>query len=401
MIRTAIRAGLVAIVAALASAPAASAAERRHGAPLDATLQPYLARHGLPALAAAVAVKGRIVASGTVGTRRAGSNVPVAIGDRFHLGSNTKAMTSLLAAMLVEEGALAWTSTVGERFPELATAFAPDVAGITLEQLLSHTSGIPGDSEQHGKLLAESFAQDALNLDELRYWVAGRLVAQKLTGKPGERFEYANMGYLLASAMLERAAGRTWEEMIVERVFAPLALLSAGLGPQARLGRVDAPLGHVAREGQPPKPMLAGPNGDVPAVLGPAGNAHMSILDFARWAAWNAGEGKRGPKLVRPETLRKLHTKVIDIPPKPDAEPGTPGLGAYGFGWGTVTVPFAREPLLYHGGSNTMNLAHIHVQPARDFAMVMATNVGGRQAEEALRGLARDLYERFAPRQGR
>ncbi|MCK6453387.1 MAG: beta-lactamase family protein [Alphaproteobacteria bacterium] len=398
MTRNPLRAGVVAIAAALLLAPAASAAERLHGKSLDAALQPYLARHGLPALAAAVAVKGRIVASGAVGTRRAGTNIPVAIDDRFHLGSNTKAMTSLLAAMLVEEGALGWGATVGERFPELGKAFAPDVAGITLEQLLSHTSGIPGDNAAQEKLLAESYEQDALNLDELRYWVAERLVALPLKSKPGERFEYANMGYLLASAMLERAAGRTWEEMIVERIFAPLGLRTAGLGPQARPGRVDAPLGHVAREGAPPKPMLAGPNGDVPAVLGPAGNAHMSILDFARWAAWNAGEGRRGPGLVRAETLKKLHTKAIDIPPRPDAAPGTPGLGSYGFGWGTVSEPFAPEPILYHGGSNTMNLAHVYVQPARDFAMVMATNVGGRRAEDAFKALAKDLYERFAPR---
>jgi hypothetical protein len=40
----------------------------------------------------------------------------------------------------------------------------------------------------------------------------------------------------------------------------------------------------------------------------------MSILDFARWAGWNAGEGKRNPALVKPETMRKLHTPVITMP---------------------------------------------------------------------------------------
>src|SRR5207237_6094031 len=145
------------------------------------------------------------------------------------------------------------------------------------------------------------------------------------------------MGYILAGAMLERVSGKTWEELIVERVFQPLGLKSAGLGPQSTLGRVDAPLGHVPLPNGTLKPMLAGPNGDNPEVIGPAGTAHLSVLDFATWAAWNAGEGKRGPSLVRLETLRKLHTKGIDMPPKPDAPVGTPSPGSPGSGW--VTVP--------------------------------------------------------------
>src|SRR5262245_65930513 len=84
------------------------------------------------------------------------------------------------------------------------------------------------------------------------------------------------------------------------------------------------------------KAFFAGTNGDSPPILGPAGIAHMSVLDFARWAGWNAGEGKRGPALVRPETMRKLHTPVISMPPKPDAPPGTPPGGWYGLGWGQV-----------------------------------------------------------------
>jgi hypothetical protein len=131
-------------------------------------------------------------------------------------------------------------------------------------------------------------------------------------------------------------------------------------------------------------------------MLGPAGTVHLSILDFAKWAGWNTGEGKRGPALVSPETLRKLHTPVIDIPPRPDAEPGTPPPGEYGLGWGTVSLPFAPEPLILHGGSNQMNLAYILLQPSADFGIVMGTNAGGDQADSALKALAQELYQRFA-----
>ena len=196
--------------------------------------------------------------------------------------------------------------------------------------MLSHTSGIPSDNETHEKLLLQSYAQEGLNLDELRYWLVKELVQQPLQSPPGTKFAYANMGFVLAGAMLERVAGASWEELVATRVFDPLGLKTAGFGPQSSPGRVDAPLGHKAQPDGTLKPMLAGPNGDNPAVLGPAGTVHLSILDFAGWAGWNAGEGRREPALVRPETLRKLHTPVIDMPPRPDAKPGAPSRGGYG-----------------------------------------------------------------------
>ena len=83
-------------------------AEPRRGASFDPILQSYLQRYDLPALAAAVIKNGEIIASGAVGTRRAGTNSPVTIDDRFHIGSDTKAMTALIAAMLVEGGKIRW-----------------------------------------------------------------------------------------------------------------------------------------------------------------------------------------------------------------------------------------------------------------------------------------------------
>jgi len=388
-------AGLAAIAAAapkqvLAAAPADAAS-------LDAMLRPRLAQHNLPALAAAALTEGKIVAAGAVGTRRAGSDIPVTLDDKFHIGSDTKAMTALLAGMLVESGKLRWDTTVAEIYPELTGTMRDDVKTVRLDQLLSHTSGIP-DNDALDKLLAQSFTQLDLNLDELRYWLIERALAQPLQSPPGERFAYSNMGYTLAGGMIERIAGATWEELVATRIFDPLGLNSAGFGPQSSLGRIDAPLGHRIRADGSLKPMLAGPNGDNPNILGPAGTAHLSILDFARWAGWNAGQGRRGPPLVSAETLRKLQTPVIDIPPRPDAKPGTPPPGRYGLGWGTVAVPFAPEPLVFHGGSNEMNLAYVMLRPQTDFAMVMATNISGPVADEGLRALGAELYQRFAPK---
>jgi CubicO group peptidase (beta-lactamase class C family) len=62
----------------------------------------------------------------------------IAVGDRFHLGSDTKAMTAMLCGILVDEGKLKWSQTLGETFPELKKSMHPQYQAVTLEQLLTH-----------------------------------------------------------------------------------------------------------------------------------------------------------------------------------------------------------------------------------------------------------------------
>ncbi|MFO0874193.1 MAG: serine hydrolase domain-containing protein [Phycisphaerales bacterium] len=363
-------------------------------ASLNDVLTPFLAKYELPAVAAAVVKDGTIAAAGAVGTRRAGQDIPVTLEDRFHIGSDTKAMTALLAGMAVDEGLLRWTTTVGEAFPELASTMNPKLAGVTLRQLLSHTSGIAGDNAELVELYEKSASQDG-NLDDLRLWVIKQWSSKPMASEPGSTFAYSNLNFIIAGSMIERAYRTTWEELVTERVFVPLGLTTAGLQSQSSYGKVDAPLGHITIDGKQ-KAILAGPMCDEMAVVGPAGMAHMSVLDFARWAGWNAAEGKRGPALVRAETLKLLHTPVVSPPPRPDAAPGTPARGDYCLGWGKVSVDWAPSPLVHHAGSNSMNLAHIWVDPEHDFAMVVVTNISNRKADEALFAIAPKLYEQFS-----
>jgi CubicO group peptidase (beta-lactamase class C family) len=367
---------------------------------LDSLLLPYLSKYELPALAAAVVKDGKIISVGAVGTRRAGETIPVTINDRFHLGSDTKAMTSLMMAILVEQGKLRWDSTIGEIFPERAKKMSPSFKDLTVLQLLSHTSGIPSDntsreSDVFTKCIADYSSYPNGNLNDIRYWLVSEWVKLPLPSRPGKKFEYSNINYTIAGAIIERIEKKSWDELIVERVFKPLHLETAGLGAQASLGKIDAPLGHAIIDGKI-KAFLAGPFADNPPVIGPAGIAHMSIIDFAKWAGWNAGEGKRGPNLIRPETMRKLHSPVITIAAAPDAPPGTPPRGKYALGWGEMTFPWAPSPLISHNGSNGMNLALILLDTKRDLAIVILTNMGGEKADEALKELSRDLYVNHA-----
>ncbi|WP_034292392.1 serine hydrolase [Herbaspirillum sp. RV1423] len=363
---------------------------------LDQTLTPYLIQYKLPALAAAVVQNGRIVGAGAVGTRKVGSGIPVTVNDRFHIGSDTKAFTATLAGILVDRGAMAWTTTVGEVFPELAPKMDPGFRSITIRELLSHTSGIPADNAEFMDVLAKSVFEEG-NLDDLRYWAVQQWMSKPLQAQPGQRFAYSNMGYTIAGAMIERVARKSWEELINEWIFDPMELKTAGLGSQAQIGRVDAALGHVMVGEDTAKAFMAGPGDDNPQIIGPAGLAHMSVLDFARWAGWNAGEGKRGPDLLKPGTLKLLHAAVIDMPSVQNPAPGTPAAGKYALGWVVVKMDWAPQPLVFHGGSNQKNLAHIWFSAEKDFAMVVVTNIASSGANDALFAVAEKLYKQFAP----
>ena len=385
----------LALLGALPALPLPALSAVPGKADLTATLEPLRTRFALPALAAAVARAGVIVAASATGVRAHGTDIRVTLGDRFHLGSDTKAMTATLAGMAVEAGKLHWTATIGEVLGAEIPDLNARLAAVTLEQLLSHSSGIPSDSESMAGIYFNTDAFD-YNLMPLRLRAIRAFRSHVLVSPPGKEFHYANMGYVIVGAMLEKATGIPWEELITRRVFEPLRLTTAGLGPQATTGRIDAPVGHRV-DGKKITPMLWGPAADSPPMLGPAGVAHMSITDFATWAGWNAGQGQRAPALVKPETLAYIHRPRIDTGKIPNPRPGEPSEGRYALGWGLIEFSWAHQPLLVHNGSNSMNLAKIVVDTKNDIGVVAATNFPGAQAEDALNAVTRTLYRQFAP----
>jgi CubicO group peptidase (beta-lactamase class C family) len=384
---------LAALLTAVAAGPAIAAASAS-GAALDSDLSPLREKFGLPALAAAVVKSGAIIASGATGVRALGRTERVTVNDRFHIGSDTKAMTATLAGMMVEAGKLSWTTTIGDSLGADTPHINPALAKVTLQQLLSHTSGIPSDTQEIADIY---FSADALkyNIAETRRLAFAKWKDKPPATPPGLAFHYANLGYMIAGMMVERSAELAWEELIVERIFAPLALTSAGIGPQATVGKLDAAVGHDV-EGDKITPMLWGPAADVPPLLGPAGATHMSVLDFAAWAAWNAGAGERGPALVKPETLAEIHRPRISTGKLPNARPGTPQEGQYALGWGVVKFDWTEAPVLTHNGSNGFNLAKIFVDVGHDLGIAIVTNIAGEKADDATNALMKSLYTRFA-----
>lgn len=364
---------------------------------LTSQLEDIRAKYELPSLAAAVTKGGRIVAKGVTGKRMLGGEVATKIDDRFHLGSDTKAMTATIAAMMVEDGKLSWTSTIGDvlgpDMPGLTTAFSK----ITLEQLLSHSSGIPTDDEELIELYFSAKGYDYSIQGYRRHIIAAWGSKHSPKVPEGSPFQYANFGYVIAGAMIEKVSGEAWESLITTRIFELLGLTTAGLGPQATFGRYDAAIGHKIDDDGKIIPMPWGPAADVPAVIGPAGTAHMSISDFAIWADWNAGGGRRGPALVKPESVERLHRAVVTTPEIKNPKPGTPKTGQYALGWGLAKMDWTSRPVLTHNGSNSLNLATILVDPADDLGIVVTTNFPGEKADAAVLEMAEWLYRRYGP----
>src|SRR5215204_6169241 len=128
--------------------PAGSSEGDNASVNVDAVLQAILGRGGERFGMAAAVLRGeRIIAQGVAGVRKSGTAERITIADQFHLGSNTKAMTATLVAMLVEEGRLNWTTTLGEVFAGAVKPMHPAWQKVTLRQVLAHRAGLRLDPD--------------------------------------------------------------------------------------------------------------------------------------------------------------------------------------------------------------------------------------------------------------
>jgi CubicO group peptidase (beta-lactamase class C family) len=340
-------------------------------------LEPIRKKFKLPALAAAAVKDGRAVALGAVGVRRAGGNERVELNDRFHIGSNTKSMTATLCALLVEQGKLKWESTIGDVFDDQADKILPAYHAVTLEQLLTHRSGIK-DGSGVSAVWRKIWGLSGPMLEQRRKFVELTL-AREPAAAPGKKHIYSNYGFTIAGAMCERVTGKSWEELMRELLFIPLEMTTAGFGSPGDAKKVDHPWGHLTDIKW--KPVPPGPKADNPAVIGPAGTVHCSLADWAKYAAFHL-RGERGAEPRLPaEVFKKLHTPLPDDPDN------------YAYGWVAMWRPWGGGKVLWHNGSNTMWMAVIWLAPNKDRAYLAATNVGNAKSYPACDAAISKLIE--------
>ncbi len=331
-------------------------------------------RDHLPALAASLVVEGRVAVASAVGVRKVGSPERATRDDAFHIGSITKTMTATMIGALVDRGRMRWDMTLGELFPELLPNMQPLYRGVTVTQLLSHTSGMPYTPRRH----ETAGASDVREEQARRYQYVEFAVVDPPEAPPGAKMIYGG-GPVIAACAAERITGRSYEQLMREFVFDPLRMRTYGYGNTEHRDRVDAPWEHTLREGVAvPVEMPASYAHDARAPVGK--NGHSSVIDLGAFAAAHLRGDRGDDPLLSPETFRFLHTAVIH---------------GWGPGWEVTTVPWAEGRVLAHNGSNGRNESLCHVLLDEGYAVSVVTNVGGHDAGAALGKVTHFLATRF------
>lgn len=338
--------------------------------PAQQVVDSLLRAYHLPALAVAIIEPHRI--RYVVGGRRRNDQPALAqLTDYWHLGSNTKGITSFVAARLVERGKLRWDTKLLEMVPELRGHVLPAYEAATLGTLLTHRAGIRPYNTGPEISALPVFTGD-ISQQRLQF---AQFVLQQSPVVPGAKpYAYSNAGYALAALMLERATHRTWEQLV--------ARTCRRLGLRERLGfpnRQDAaqPWGHWLQRDQDSVLTALGPaiKYRIQPVLAPSGDVAMPLPDYARFVQLHL-QGLLGQNnYLRASSYQLLHF----------------GQPAYAYGWSVSKVAGTDEPVSLHDGSAGTFFCHTIIFPSERAAYVVITNSGEAAAEEASYALRRRL----------
>ena len=404
--------------------PAGSSEEDNAPVNVDAILQSILGRGGERFGMAAAVLRGeRIIAQGAAGVRTRGTAERITLNDRFHLGSCTKAMTATLVAMHVEEGKLNWTTTLGELFADTVKPMHPAWEKVTLRQVLAHRAGLRFEPDGLAQVFNElvrphrafHFLKAVCNgtLPQQRLEIARQALSRPPGIRPDTKFYYSNVGYVLVGAALEQLTGRAWEELMRERLFQPLGISTGGFGPPGTADKTEQAWGHSQLLGKPLDPRS--PAAEIPLFNGPAGLAHMTVTDWAKFIALHLRGDPANPHcqaaLLKLDTFAEMHAvapattskgwviRGLNFLATGDAAPAV----AYRAGWFISTASWAKGARpgdtgrrLWHAGSNGRWNCGVVIAPEIDFAVLVACNRG--IAVWKTRQTVKALIRTFAPK---
>lgn len=343
---------LVASSAAMAVVPdrddgRGAGGQEQADAALDRALEGLIATRGGPPGVIAVVQRGPDRKVHAFGTGDLKGGRPMRVGDRMRIASAAKAFSGGVALSLVSERELSLGDTIGERLPALPDAWS----GVTLRQLLQHTSGLPDFSQTRAfrKALLASLTRSPPP-EELLSFVESR----PLRFDPGSRYKYSNSDNVVVGLMVEAATGTSYERQLREQVYEPL-----------ELGKTSLPRGVDLEE-----PFIHGYDND-PSQWPPE---DVSEVVAAGWA-WASGgivstpadlntfaRGYVGGKLFNPRT-RARQRQVVE---GGRSEPPGPGQNSAGLG-----------VFRYETGCGTM---WGHTGNTLGYTQFMAASPGGRRS---------------------
>lgn len=361
---------------------------------LDAVLREAVAAGEVPGVVALAADAGGELYRGAFGRRAVDDPAPMTADSLFWIASMTKAVTSVMAMQLVEEGRLALDAPLGGLLPGLA---APqvlegfDAAGrpllrparqpVTLRRLLTHTAGFSYNTWNP----AIGRFMEATGLPSTRTHRLAALDAP-LVFDPGERWEYGINTDWVGRAV-EAAGGQRLEAAVVERIAGPLGMADTGYQPgpaqlarRARAHQRGAE-GRLAPIDFPPAPPPE------PEFFGGGGGLFSTGPDYIRFLRMLLGGGVlEGVRLLRPESVaemgrnqigalefRPMRTALPALSNDFDPFPGVVKRWGLGFLINETAVPGRRAAgsLAWAGLGNTW----FWLDPASGIAGVLMTQI--------------------------
>jgi serine beta-lactamase-like protein LACTB, mitochondrial len=299
-----------------------------------------------PGIAIAVAVGDRIVWSEARGYADLGRKLAARPDTLFPIYSASKAITGTAAQKLVEEGKLRLDATVGTYLPE---APAP-LKDVPVSNVVSHTAGIRDYWPFEWYWV--SCKHCATTTEALRFFIN-----DELDFEPGSQFGYSSYEYVLLSAIMERAAGKPFNDLLDSEVFQPAGMRSASLAslPGAASDRAVF-YDQGLRGGFIPQRWI-----DNSCKYG-AGGIWATSEDLARF-----GSAILGGKIISKEGVGRIFTSFKTADGKPVD---------YGMGWG-VNKAVGTHRYAGHSGGGLGGRAAIVVFPDDGVAVGIAANFEG------------------------
>jgi CubicO group peptidase (beta-lactamase class C family) len=307
--------------------------------------------------AALVALDGRVILArgyGSADSEFAEENRP---DTRFYIGSITKQFTAAAVMLLVEREQLGLEDSVGELLEEYAGGH---LGGVTVHQLLSHTSGIADYTRIPEVLLRRTSAMSPTEL-------LGTIENRSLLFEPGSDFAYSNTNYLILGLIIERVAGQSYEAFLHQHIFNPLKMKDTGYG-RREIGMPDRALGYTVDSSG--RPMVAA-RVDL-SVLHTAGALYSSVMDMHRWDSALYAEA-----VLSNESVRRMLTPV---------------LAGYAYGW--VVDSLYGRVRTYHGGFLDGFNATFERWTADRLCVVVFSNEDKAPVRKMARALAAIVFDR-------
>jgi len=312
---------------------------------IGAMLQRYL-KPGVPGAVVLVTDHGTPLFRKAYGLAKVSENVALDPGMSLRVGSITKQFTAAAIMLLAEQGKLALSDKVVQYLPAFAGADSP----VTIEHLLTHTSGIRNYTE------LPHFA-DRMNLDvSVEDGIAFFKDAEPEFA-PGDRFAYSNSNYFLLGAIIERVSGMPYADFMARNVFEPLHLTHTRIETGAASADV---IGYT----QERRKVTVSPDYSMCWPYA-AGALRTSVDDLALW-----DQAIVHGKLLQPESWQRMATSYR-----------LHGIRATGYGYGFFIRSIRGKAAIEHGGDIGGFSADMMRFPQEEiFIAVLANNDAGDPA---------------------